>query len=164
MDQTCLGSTSCGCRPGFQEEERRCPPLIQVLTNLSRGGPLRSTNRSEDRMSSRIWLAVLLTAEKPCSHSADVGRYVRLAMNSLSNVFPGAVPCNFQSRNCSTVSLVGSPSAFAKLCTSGSPCKIRSSCAAGQKRLSRALSISTKFGVLEFTQDVFHDSQIFHKS
>ena len=43
---------------------------------------MRSTNRSEDRLSSRnllrFWLSVLLTAEKPRSHSADVGRYVRL--------------------------------------------------------------------------------------
>ena len=79
-----------------------------VGSNLSNGGPLRSTKSSDERLASRSLLRVLLsvsfTAEKPLSHSDDVGRYVLLAMDSFCSVSPGASSCNFQSRNSCTAS------------------------------------------------------------
>ncbi|KAF3835657.1 hypothetical protein F7725_028215 [Dissostichus mawsoni] len=95
-------------------------------SNLSKGGPFRSTNRSEDRLSSRnllrLWLSVLFTAEKPLSHSADVG-------SSTSLKKPDETPC----------------SAFFV-------------------DLPPVVFMALERQALGFTQDIFHDSQIFHES
>lgn len=116
-----------------------------VGSNLSSGGPLRSTKRSDERLASRnllrVLLSVSLTAEKPLSHSDEVGRYVLLAVQSFSSVLPGASSCNFQLRNSSTASLTGSPSVLARARTSFSPYRISVLRSCGQKRLSRGFSI-----------------------
>ena len=88
-------------------------------SNLSKGSPLRSTKRHDERLFSHSLLQVLLSvslmAENLLSPSDEAGRCVLLAVQSFSNVLPGVLSLNFQSQNSSTASLADSPSFLASV-------------------------------------------------
>ncbi len=96
-----------------------------------RGGPLKSMKSTAERLlAQRRFLAsvaVALRAEKPLSHTAELARYVLLAVTSFLRTFPFWSLLSFQFLKSSTASLLDSPSIFARSWISFSPKRTRDS-------------------------------------